>query len=283
MPSAVDWFRERYACDNPAACLSVLLGELIREQAPLGARIALREAARARGIHAIQVIAPPASSSGEFNAILQPDEHGFTILVNGIHGLGRRRFSVAHEIVHTYFYDNTQMPPVRPYGAPVDAEEEKLCDIGAAELLVPGAALGALGGVSRTAAEVMQLAGIYEVSLHAMARRLVETGTWPDATIAQIAWIAARERGGVGAHRVTWSASTDRFAVPPGCRVKDGARLLEVLDSRSPQSGTDCIRLGELNGVYTFDIARVGGGALCVFLPAPHRDDGEQMLLSEGG
>lgn len=49
----------------------------------------------------------------------------------------RQRFALAHELGHTLFYDWTQSRPRPSAKSPQDRELEELCDIAAANLLVP--------------------------------------------------------------------------------------------------------------------------------------------------
>ena len=91
----------------------------------------------------------------------------------------RRRFTCGHEIIHTVFPGFSREARYR-----VDAtvgnhtrernEEEFLCDLGAAELLLPSNLLLAEYDISAGLQEVERLAEDAEASLEAAANRLVE-------------------------------------------------------------------------------------------------------------
>ena len=66
------------------------------------------------------------------SGLLIPVDGGYEILVCSGQPEGRRNFSTAHEIIHTFFRE------VRPAATP-SAEEEKLCNLGAAILTMPAA------------------------------------------------------------------------------------------------------------------------------------------------
>jgi Zn-dependent peptidase ImmA (M78 family) len=67
----------------------------------------------------------------------------FLILLNASASEERKRFTLAHEIAHTFYYDDLKLHRDRHCGAAIfDSEEERLCDIGAAELLMPSAYFG---------------------------------------------------------------------------------------------------------------------------------------------
>jgi hypothetical protein len=66
------------------------------------------------------------------SGLLIPEDGGYVIVVCSAEPEARRNFSIAHEIVHTYFREVS--PAVRG-----GAEEERLCDVGAAVLTMPAA------------------------------------------------------------------------------------------------------------------------------------------------
>jgi hypothetical protein len=102
---------------------------------------------------------------------------GFSIVLNEKTNATRLRFTVAHEVCHTFFYEFVPELKFVPHGE--DPQEERLCDIGAAELLMPPAPV-------RKAAKSMPvcfdslsaLATRFAVSLTAMFLRLRSLGLW---------------------------------------------------------------------------------------------------------
>jgi len=65
--------------------------------------------------------------------------HGFNILLDGQSNRTRLRFTLAHEICHTFFYE--YVPEIKFIPHEIDPMEERLCDFGAAELLLPASAV----------------------------------------------------------------------------------------------------------------------------------------------
>lgn len=89
----------------------------------------------------------------------------------------RTRFTIAHELCHTFFYEI--VPELKFGSVEVDPEEERLCNLGAAELLIPTKSLKAqakLLDVSLNSLE--ELAGMYSVSAEAMLLRLRSLKLW---------------------------------------------------------------------------------------------------------
>ena len=119
-----------------------------------------------------------------FDACLIPKDSGFIVEVCKFHPRARQRFSIAHEIAHTFFIE--VMPelglPKRETGIGLHLEYnyfEHLCDISAAELLMPGQLFCRLATeVAPGLAGILQLATRFQASLNAIARRLTSLNLW---------------------------------------------------------------------------------------------------------
>jgi Zn-dependent peptidase ImmA (M78 family) len=134
------------------------------------------------------------------DALFVPIGESFTIILNDlIRSRGRRNFSLAHEIVHSWFVDRgdaqtyaraRQRDGERRFAG--SRSLERLCDVGASELIMPfewfRAALERRG---LAAESVPGLARDFDVSLEAAALRVVEVSPVPCA----VALIEAREDG----------------------------------------------------------------------------------------
>jgi Zn-dependent peptidase ImmA (M78 family) len=104
----------------------------------------------------------------------------FLILLNAAASVERKRFTLAHEIAHTFYYKDLKLHMERHCGAATfDSEEERLCDIGAAELLMPSTHFGRdlkegrkIQG-SVTPQLIRTLAVRYQVSMQATCVRTV--------------------------------------------------------------------------------------------------------------
>lgn len=117
---------------------------------------------------------------------LVPDGHDFIIQVNAQHSIGKQNFTIGHEIGHTLLPSYQ----VRPHVVEDIAtgvyqrgqEEEYLCDVAAAELLMPMPLfkpLAAARGLNLNT--LRELAQIFHSSREATARRLTQTNIWPCA------------------------------------------------------------------------------------------------------
>jgi Predicted Zn peptidase len=116
-----------------------------------------------------------------YEATLQINPNGFTIFTNQEKLFTNRgRFSIAHEIAHTFFYDISQSPPQRLF--PIfQKEEEELCNIAASEILMPEFLVKDFskhfpkpGDESFSLEILLTIASKFKVSPMALARRLCD-------------------------------------------------------------------------------------------------------------
>jgi hypothetical protein len=120
----------------------------------------------------------------------------------------RTRFTTAHELCHTFFYES--VPELKFQDHEVDAGEERLCDIGAAELLMPVHALRRQAKAMGTSLEALtKLARLFDVSLEAMLLRLRSVGGWRSELSTWHAMTGGRFalHRLVGGRKVEWSWS----------------------------------------------------------------------------
>jgi hypothetical protein len=102
---------------------------------------------------------------------------GFVLGVRGDVATVRQRFTVAHELCHTFFYEH--VPEVKFEPHPTDPQEETLCDRGAASLLMPEETLKTdVLGCAVSVASLDDLSRMYGVSRKAMFLRLRDLGFW---------------------------------------------------------------------------------------------------------
>jgi Zn-dependent peptidase ImmA (M78 family) len=121
---------------------------------------------------------------GEWDALYVPFPSKERIIINdNVRSPGRRRFSLAHEIVHAWFDDSSgeryflRTQNRKKYeGDEYSRALEKCCDWGAAELLMPQPWFGeTFAKLGLRASSVPELARLFEVSLEAAAFRMLET------------------------------------------------------------------------------------------------------------
>lgn len=113
---------------------------------------------------------------------------------------GRLRYSLAHEIAHTFFPDCTERVRNRGGHEKLCGDEwqlEALCNIGAAELLMPFGSLPPLKASSLTVDALMNLRLEYQVSTEAMFIRAVSLSDEPCAMFC--------------AHRIESGANSGRY------------------------------------------------------------------------
>ncbi len=115
--------------------------------------------------------------------VLAPVRGGFKVFLqdNFVSDPGsriRRRFTFAHELVHTFFYSVAGDLPKPIKGAPRGPRLERLCQFGASEILVPEILLKHhLPSHKVTSAEdLLGLASTFDVSLEVIFRRIQKLG-----------------------------------------------------------------------------------------------------------
>jgi IrrE N-terminal-like domain len=88
----------------------------------------------------------------------------------------RQRFTLAHEIAHTFFYDLTHDPPKVSKGIPKSDVIERLCNLAAGHLLLPAHILEfrLQGTEAITAQRILRIAKEFSVSAEVVIRRLNE-------------------------------------------------------------------------------------------------------------
>jgi len=102
---------------------------------------------------------------------------GFRIAINRSASASRSRFTLAHELCHTFFYE--LVPEIKFLPQPNDPVEERLCNLGAAELLMPAKLVKRESKGHHICLKTLeQLATLFRVSNEAMAFRLNQLNLW---------------------------------------------------------------------------------------------------------
>lgn len=139
---------------------------------------------------------------------------------------GRLRFSIAHEIAHTLFEDCADQ--VRHRGGDAAAESdnwqlEVLCNIGAAELLMPSGSFVQLADQHLSIQRVMDIRKEYDVSVEACLIRLVKLARMPCAAFCA----SAHQDGGYKVDYVIPALGYDCF-VTVGQRIPKASVVSEA-------------------------------------------------------
>ena len=121
------------------------------------------------------------------DAELHPAENGRVVIrYNPDKPKTRRKFSIAHEIVHTFFPGYQDECHARHQSGQFDPENEVefLCDLGASDIVMPtpefDSDVKSMGVLLRS---LRKLSKLYEVSLEATAIRMITTDFYPCALI----------------------------------------------------------------------------------------------------
>lgn len=139
------------------------------------------------------------------SGLLVPQDGGYRVIVNADEPEERRHYSFGHEIVHTFFRE------VRP-GVTPSAEEELLCEIGAAELTMPAARfIPVLAKHALSFALFEALQQEFGVSFEASARRALsltdESACFFVAALARTRAQEHQDRGEAILRLVSWAPS----------------------------------------------------------------------------
>jgi hypothetical protein len=104
-------------------------------------------------------------------------EDGFRIVLNRSARMTRNRFTLAHELCHTFFYE--YVPEIKFSPHSTDPAEERLCNLGAAELLMPAKLVRRIiKGQPICLDTLKRVAAQFHVSNEAMVLRLNELRLW---------------------------------------------------------------------------------------------------------
>ncbi len=160
------------------------------------------------------------------NARLVSSKSGVSIEFNPSQPPARTRFSVAHELAHTLFpdYDEAIRNRGQPHGD--DWQLELLCNVAAAEFLMPIGSAGDLENESIAIENLIRLRNRFEVSTEAMFLRIVKLTRQQCAIFA-----AARtpEESGEPEFRIDYAVPSRswRISISEGFRVTGPTALAE--------------------------------------------------------
>src|SRR5260370_19495249 len=176
----VGLFLGRSGCDEKASPEQVLTGfgeGLYREGACESAQSSLLQLfLNKRHVNGIEVVRE-LHCDGLIEPIGKAFGDGFRMLLKRGAPASRMRFTMAHEVCHTFFYE--LVPEMKFAAHSPDQEEERLCNFGAAVLLIPAGLLCRRAARLPVCFESLQyLAQIFCVSLSTMLLRLKALDIW---------------------------------------------------------------------------------------------------------
>jgi hypothetical protein len=206
--------------------------------------------ASCRGVRTCRsgLIHPAAGCSG----LLIPVNGGYEILVCASQSAGRQNFSIAHEIIHTFFKE------VRRTATP-SAEEERLCNLGAAALTMPAARFSSfLAARPLCFATIEECQREFAVSLVAAGRRAMAlTGLSACLLIAAPAETNVNPSCDTPELQITRWWSSDRWPFRDsshiGLPVIPGSVIGEVFTQRDQRAERGDLGVAHCAGTYDIE------------------------------
>jgi IrrE N-terminal-like domain len=218
-------------------------------------------------------IAPGLSSDGYVEPLGNDFRAGFRIVLREESALTRTRFTIAHELCHTFFYEF--VPELKYGSSETDPEEERLCNLGAGELLMPGRALKKLARTHTVSMDSLEkLASSYIVSPEAMLVRLRALKLWN----CELSYWRPK-RGGfsldriVGRRKLDW-VWPDDSALQSAWRRKFEITGHTYVELRSPEGGR------QVRHVF-FEVARRGDRLMVLWDAKPFKQKLRRLPLFE--
>jgi len=161
---------------SPTEIIFECISTLQREAMLCSTGDLLEESARLRAIISIET-QRGLTSDGFIQPLGSSPRDGFRVVLREEAASNRQRFTLAHEICHTFFYEAA--PEIKFSDHREDSVEESLCNIGAACLLVPETAVREMDAASQQClASLEALARQFKVSHETMFLRLRNLGHW---------------------------------------------------------------------------------------------------------
>jgi hypothetical protein len=178
-------------------------------------------------------------------AVLAQVQGGFTIYLqdNFIHrpnARRRERFTIAHELVHTFYYDRNGGVPRRKRGAPRGQTLESLCHDGARQILVPEGLLRRelrVNGDVASAERILRLADMFDVSPQVIIMRLHELDVIEDPGFAAIL-VDAPDGGRQQIQAACYGPLLLCSAIKPKRGSDFDSWVLPLLDPKRPDEAT---------------------------------------------
>lgn len=161
---------------DPAGLISSLCVSLLDESGE-GVPVDLEVLASFRNAHVVH-------AEQEQPETIHWDGRNFQIRLRNADTPGRRRFSCAHAIIHTWFFESAGHGKNESEARQSWSEaEEELCDLGAAALLLPEATFRTACPAEVTMEDVLRLAEEFQASAESTALRAVSLSATPLAMV----------------------------------------------------------------------------------------------------
>lgn len=160
---------------------------------------------------------------------------GFRVTINHSLPATRLRFTLAHELCHTFFYEH--VPEMKFVPHEIDEAEERLCNFGAAELLMPVRLVTKMAHDHPVCLHSLEvLASRFGVSLEAMLVRLRSLRLWNAElsfwTQGKSGSFVSEQVGGINTAQWTWR----------------GNELINTWETGKPSTGKTFVEYADPNG-----------------------------------
>ena len=222
--------------------------------------------ARCRKIQISATALMDITGTGKARGILTPVEGGFKLVLAANLSESARNMTIAHEIGHTFFYDDTTAAPHRRYGLRPTKAEEDLCEFAARTMLLPRQAVeeyvrrGTGLGPARI---IVNLARVAKTTLHATVARIM--GDLPDTReelnlTAVIMWTPRNCSSSHEQIHPKWFAGEQFIPLAGRRHAKAGSAVHRRLTDRSVEQveWVEDVSVGKLRGTFRVDL--LGGG-----------------------
>lgn len=183
-----------------------LVDELVKQRGQEEPPFLAEELAPLQGIKEI-VKTDLKTDLGEIDALLIRHQDGYIIKVNANQHPVKQNFSCAHEIGHTFLHelnrplssDDDEFRETNPNN--VGKDKERLCNIAAAELLMPESVFKRyLAGFGVSVNSIERLANTFRVSIPSTAIRIAEVSMEPCIAFLWKPWQKTRSKGFIAKH-----------------------------------------------------------------------------------
>ena len=184
------------------------------------------------------------------------DSNAGVILIKEDDPLARQRFTEGHELMELLFDAQEHRSKEGASDLPVwqESDKERLCDRGAAELLMPTTSfLPQLQELGMSLESGRAIAALYQTSLIATLLRMIEHSS---GTYALIMWHHAHSRrdqkdssppDAPTKLRIWWRTRTQHWSegfIPKNKSISDHSLIALAYSTNQPQSGTETLNLG---------------------------------------
>lgn len=248
---AAKWIMTKAHSSDPIQAVEIEVRKLLESCGVKTAPVSVEEIAKKRNIKIAK------SVQLKSDGFLMPQRNGFIVKTKKGLNETKYRFTLAHEIGHTLFFDLTTSPPTKRYPyCLLDAGEELLCDRAAAEILMPRVIFKPkLEQHSYSISSLFVLSEVFQASLQASALQMTR---YCDNLVI-IVWSNIDVSGKGKKLRVKWSAEPDYIYVPTYASNSGGTMdiILSVYESGDTMCGFQKFgKLGSLKGEYYIEACR---------------------------